>query len=110
VAERAWAPVANEGEKNAELESFAVVDGEWKLIWNTNIPDDRPEYELYDHQADPINMNNVAADHPEVVERLANYLKNWHQAALAAKLETEAAAEDMSQEELDKLRALGYIN
>ena len=37
VAERAWAPVANEGEKNAELESFAVVDGEWKLIWNTSI-------------------------------------------------------------------------
>ncbi len=110
VAERAWAPVANEGEKNAELDAFAVVDGEWKLIWNTNRPDDRPEYELFDHQRDPINMNNVAADHPEVVERLADYLQNWHEAALAAKLDTEAAAEDMSQEELEKLRALGYIN
>ena len=110
VAERAWAPAANEGEKNAKLESFAVVDGEWKLIWNTNIPDDRPEYELYDHKQDPINMNNVAADHPEVVERLADYLKNWHESALAAKLDTEAAAEDMSPEELEKLRSLGYIN
>jgi len=110
VAERAFAPVANEGEKNAELEALAVVDGEWKLIWNTFIPDGRPEYELYDHQQDPINMHNVAADHPEVVERLADYLKSWHKAALAAKIDTETAAEEMSTEELDKLRALGYIN
>ena len=110
VAERAWAPAANEGEKDAELESFAVVDGEWKLIWNTHIPDERPEYELYDHVNDPINMKDVAADHPEVVERLAEYLKNWHESALAAKLDTEAAAEDMSPEELEKLRSLGYIN
>lgn len=110
VAERAHAPVANEGEKNADLEAFAVVDGDWKLIWNTHSSDDRPEYELYDHRQDPINMNNVAADHPEVVARLADYLKNWHQAALAAKLDAEAAAEEMSEQELEKLRALGYIN
>ena len=79
-------------------------------IWNTYIPDDRPEYELFDHVNDPINMTNVADQHPEVVERLATYLKNWQEAALAAKLETEAAAEEMSPEELEKLRALGYIN
>ena len=110
VAERAYAPAANEGEDNAELESFAVVDGDWKLIWNTNIPDERPEYELFDHKNDPINLFNVADEHPEVVERLADYLKNWHEAALAAKVDTEAAAEEMSTEELEKLRALGYIN
>ena len=110
VAERAHAPIANEGEKNADLEAFAVVDGDWKLIWNTYSSDDRPEYELYDHRADPINMNDVAAEHPEVVARLADYLKNWHEAALAAKIETETAAEEMSPEELEKLRARGYIN
>ncbi len=110
VAERAQAPAANEGEKNAELESLAVVDGDWKLIWNTYIPDDRPEYELYDHKKDPINLSNVADEHPEVVERLAEYLKNWHEGALAAKIDTEAAADEMSTEELEKLRALGYIN
>jgi iduronate 2-sulfatase len=33
-------------------------------------PGDGPEFELFDHQADPHETRNVAADHPDVVESL----------------------------------------
>ena len=102
--------VRGKGFPAAELDSRAVVDGQWKLIWNTRIPDERPEYELYDHRLDPLNLHDVAADHPEIVERMAAYLERWHEAALAAKLETVEATEEMSPQELEKLRSLGYID
>ena len=81
----------------------------WKLIKNTSRPEGWPEYELYDHEADPLNAHNVAEENPEMVERLAGYLEKWHEAALEARVEAEATAESMSAEELQQLRSLGYI-
>jgi len=110
IAERALAPAAFENEDDPDqVASFAIVHDGWKLIKNTTRPAGWPEYELYDHEADPLNANDVADDHPEVVERLAGYLEKWHEAALEAKVEAEATAESMSAEELQQLRSLGYI-
>jgi arylsulfatase A-like enzyme len=110
VAERRWAPITNDGEVDVDVDSFAVVDGRWKLVWNTSRPDLRPEHELFDHRQDPLNLHDVARQHPEVVERLADYLERWRDSALAARVETEADIEEMSAEELETLRSLGYIN
>ncbi len=94
--------------EDEQVNSLVIVADGWKLIKNTMRPDDWPEFELYDYDADPMDQNDLAADNPEVVERLAAELDAWHERALAAKIE-EADTADLSPEELSRLRALGYI-
>jgi arylsulfatase len=108
-AERALAPVAFEPDER-ETESWAIVDDGWKLIKNGVRPDGHPEFELYDHREDPLNLDNVADEHPEVVERLAAKIESWQEEATAARVEPDGETAEVSEEELEKLRALGYAN
>ena len=86
-----------------------ILDG-YKLIHNVERPDGFPEYELYDHGKDPLDQNNIAADHAEIVERLASQLAGWHEWALANALPTDAESmEALDSEELEQLRSLGYV-
>ena len=69
-----------------------------------------PEFELYNHAADPLNHDEVAADHPDIVERLTEELAGRLRYAEARKLPTDADASDgLSPAELRRLRSLGYI-
>ena len=88
--------------------SYAVVSDGWKLIWNQEPPAGVAEYELFDHAADPLNMTDVAAEHQDQVSRLRGVLEGWREAALAVRLDP-ASTEGMSAEELERLRALGYV-
>ncbi len=106
-SERALAPIAFSG-VDTGCECLSVVEDGWKLIRNTGGRPDLPEFELYDHRRDPLNRVDVAAQHPTVVERLKRTLADWHQAAVAARVEPEADAQ-MSAEEIQRLRALGYV-
>ena len=104
-----------------QLPSYAIIDGRWKLVWNEGAgeggggedrkgePVSLPEYELYDHAADPLNLANVSADHPEEVERLASQLERWRSWAVEQKLDESQATAEMSAEELEQLRSLGYV-
>jgi arylsulfatase A-like enzyme len=88
----------------------AVVLGGWKLIHNTKRPEGKPEFELYDHARDPLDKTDVAAAHPDVVERLGKMLAAWRRMASAARLKPDAeTAKTLSKEELERLRSLGYI-
>ena len=107
--ERRFAPAAFNDPADFSVESIAMVWEGWKLVKILDPEEGRPEFELYDHAEDPINMNDIAADHPDVVERLAEILHAWHAGAVAAKIEPDAPSE-MSAEELNRLRALGYVN
>jgi arylsulfatase A-like enzyme len=91
-------------------ESFSVVSGNWKLIHNT-VPDEGvSEYELFDFYADPLNKKNVAAQNPEIVKRLSKLIEDWRVNAAKGKLKPDSeAAKGLSQEELERLRSLGYI-
>jgi arylsulfatase A-like enzyme len=92
------------------VDSRAVVSDGWKLIHNTRAPGGWPEFELYDHQADPLNRVNVADKNPEAVERLRALLDSWQQQVIAEKLpDADEAESSLSAEELQQLRALGYI-
>lgn len=107
-SERAHAPVAFSDQKTVRSYRSVVFD-RWKLIQNVERPDGVPEFELYDHEEDPLNLLDVAAEHPEVVERLAGYLAGWHARALEARVGTTSADAEISPEEAEKLRALGYL-
>ena len=91
-------------------ESYAIIDGDWKLIWNVQRAPETAEFELFEFYRDPLDQKNVAADHPEEVARLAKALEGWRRIAAAAKLKSDAEiAEGMTAEQLEQLRSLGYL-
>jgi arylsulfatase A-like enzyme len=94
----------------AMTESYAILDGGWKLIHNKVRPPDRPEFELFDAARDPLDQTNVADKHPEVVQRLAKALEGWRTMAAKARLKPDAEnTGTMTPEQLQRLRSLGYI-
>jgi N-acetylgalactosamine-6-sulfatase len=52
---------------------LAIRDGHWKLLLNP----DRSRVELYEIPRDPSELHNLAADRPEIVERLARTALAW---------------------------------
>jgi arylsulfatase A-like enzyme len=97
-------------ERDTSWESFAINDGDWKLIRHTVRPTGRPEYELFDAKRDLLDQHDVASEHADVVQRLAKALDGWHQMAKAAKLKPDAeATKSMTPEQVQKLKSLGYL-
>ena len=93
-----------------DTESYAVIDEDWLLIHNRARADGTPEFELYDMTTDPLNSTNVADGQTDVVERLGRELDRWHRIAEQARLPDDAeATAGLSQEQLERLRSLGYI-
>ena len=91
-------------------QSFTIIDGNWKLIHNVARPAEKPEFELFDAEKDPLDQKDVAAEHPDVVDRLAKTLDSWHKMATAAKLKPDTElTKGMTREQLEQLRSLGYI-
>jgi arylsulfatase A-like enzyme len=90
--------------------SDAIIVGRWKLIHNTKRPAGKPEYELYDHAADPLDARDLAAQHPAEVARLSKALQSWRRMAAAARVTSDAdATATLSPAELERLKSLGYI-
>jgi len=54
----------------------AVRQGRWKLVKM-----DKESWELYDMQADPIELVNLARTHPERVAQLSDLWEEWHATA-----------------------------
>jgi arylsulfatase A-like enzyme len=91
-------------------ESYAIVEGNWKLIRNVVRPPTAPEFELYDFYQDPHDQKDLAAQNPEVVARLAKMLEGWQRMAKEARLKSDAeTTQGMTAEQLDRLRSLGYV-
>ena len=92
-------------------DSYSIVLDGWKLIQNENQAEDWPEFELYDHVKDPINLDDVAEDHPDIVANLTAELSTWREWAVSLRPPPDTEAiESLSAEEIARLRSLGYIN
>jgi arylsulfatase A-like enzyme len=90
--------------------ALAIVAGGYKLVHHTVRPSGGPEFELFDHRTDPLDAKDVAAAHPDIVERLKRELAAWKQLAEQARLKPDSeAAKDLSTEEMERLRSLGYL-
>ncbi len=115
------APTGDDGQERGARESYAIVLDGWKLIHNPSVaPEGRqrdnaeadgfPEIELYNHREDPLNHRDLAAELPELVAPMRQKLEAWRQSAEAARLTPDSAlAENMSEEDLERLRSLGYV-
>jgi N-acetylgalactosamine-6-sulfatase len=61
------------GHVNNRSPQLAIRDGDWKLLVNP----DRTRAELYDLRRDRMQVDNVAAQHPEIVARLSDRVIAW---------------------------------
>jgi hypothetical protein len=90
----------------AGIAAFSV-DGSAAVGRATTVAAWRPRN---DHREDPLDANDSASEHPELVERLASQLDAWRKWARANELPTDAeAAEGLDAAELERLRSLGYV-
>jgi len=69
---------------------LAIRDGQWKLLLNP----DRSRVELYDIPADPSEQNNLAAQHAELVARLAQRALAWQKTLPEGPVEPAAGKND----------------
>ena len=91
-------------------ESYALSLDGWKLAHHVVRAPDRPEFELFDRRKDPLDTTDLAAQHPEIVARLSRELEAWQRMARSARLKPDSElASTVSGEELERLRALGYV-
>jgi arylsulfatase A-like enzyme len=90
-------------------ESYAIIEGRWKLVHNAVRPPGKPEFELFAFYEDPLDQRDLARDNPQVVAELAKQLDSWKEKARAARLKGDKDAPSLSGAELDGLRALGYV-
>lgn len=54
--------------------ALAMRDGDWKLMMNP----DGSRTELYNLKLNPCEVDNLASEHPEIVERMSLQLLDWH--------------------------------
>jgi len=85
-----------------------VLDG-WKLIQHLTRDPGKPEFELFDRRTDLLDQRDVAAEHPDVVGRLTTALATWRSEAEAARRASDTAGRELSPEERERLRSLGYV-
>lgn len=78
--------IADIDDPEASLLYRWAIHGKWKLLltydgqlgrYASSHPRTERRPQLYDLAADPHETTNVAAEHPEVVERLAKKIANW---------------------------------
>lgn len=79
----------------------AVREGGWKYIH-------APQPELYNVSEDPGELNNLATSEPQRVERMRDHLYELIENAPVV-VGAASAKREMSQSELEQLRALGYV-
>ena len=80
-------------------EKFAVRVERWKYL----LAEEEKTRELYDLAADPNELHNVLEQHPEQARRLETVLATWRRSQNGARHQA------LSPEDVERLKALGYV-
>jgi len=89
------------GEIHVAGEKFGVRKGTWKYIEG----DEEAARELYDLQADPGERVNLVESNVEVADELRSTIAAWKQ----ANAREGAGTPELSPEDVERLKALGYL-
>lgn len=72
---------AHRGDEPVRYHNFMIRNQDWKLLHNSGFGkenfDGEPQFELYNMQSDPLEMNNLASEHPEIVAELKQAYDAW---------------------------------
>jgi arylsulfatase A-like enzyme len=105
------------GHSPGRFSGIEVVDGRWGASLEINPNPAAPEERqrpvpllLYDLWNDPFALWSVHEDHPDLVEKYTKFLEaQWEAHQALAKLFTRSESVALTPEQLETLRALGYI-
>ncbi len=75
----------------------------WKLVAFPGVEHDY--YELFDLETDPFERHNVLDEYPNLAQKMVDSLQAW----LATAREQDGEDVELSSEELEQMRALGYL-
>jgi arylsulfatase A-like enzyme len=91
--------------------TFAWLDRNWKLIYRDQAKRARMNrVELYERGTDRAETKNVAAQHPQVVDRLMGEVNQWTEAQKQVrKLLGPGGETTLDPQTIERLRSLGYI-
>ena len=89
------------GEIAVDGEQFGVREGKWKYIE----AEAEGRRELYDLEVDPVETSNVHDEQPEIAAQLSERIAGWKLA-----YGREDDGQELSAEDIERLKALGYIN
>jgi len=98
-------------ETREDLVLKSMIDGRWKIIhrgkeWTLN----PKEYELYDLQEDPSEKENLIYRNPVATHYLMSKFKRWvENQKLLAHFSKEGLEKELTEKEIEELKALGYI-
>lgn len=96
-----------------DVDLSGLVLGRWKLIVETpksREQGDQRKVMLFDRRSDPAEAEDLAEVRPDVVGKMAARLKAAVAAArTAGKMFTVGEAQPLSAEDIEELRALGYV-
>jgi len=70
----------------------AVRMGKWKIIWK-DVKKGNTKIELYDLEKDLTEKTNIAAEYPEIVEKLFDIIKKEHSTPQIKRFEMKALEE-----------------
>jgi len=74
---------AHRGDQPVLYHNFAIRSQDWKLLHNSGFGNESfpgaPRFELYDMKTDPLELQDVAREHPEKVEELKKAYEAWFQ-------------------------------
>lgn len=91
--------------ENGKL-NIAVVEGPWKGIWNLEVGG----FELYRTDDDPGEARDLATAEPERAARLQAAARAWfNEKPAPPEAEPVDPSKSFTPEELERLRALGYV-
>ncbi len=105
--ERAVTMISNRGQEGIEhyaVPQTAVRDGRYLYLES-----EAGLRELYDLVADPQESRNLIDSEPEIAERLAGYLAQWRERTPIYTPSEDRDRSELSEDDLDALRALGYV-
>lgn len=93
------------------IETIALLDASWKLIYRDKAKDvGLSKVELYDRRSDRGETKNIAAQHPQDVDRMMTEVGKWIEAQKVIRASLlQGTKATMDPKTLERLRSLGYI-
>ena len=85
--------------------NVVVCRDQWKGIWNAQ----PATVELYDLREDPREQRNLAGQRPELTAAIREHATAWLEACAARSIGEAPEQEELTPEQLERLRTLGYV-
>ena len=88
---------------------YAVIEGDYKLLKAVYADStDSISYQLFDLVSDPAERNDIAAENPDILAEMTATMDSLYNYCQSKAVMPEEIGEELTPEQMEQLRALGY--